>query len=65
VVIDSIEGMRTLFDGIPLDEVSTSRHQRPRGPAAALSAGGEAHGAPGSKLTATIRNDVLDDPERA
>ena len=61
VAIDSIEDMRTLFDGIPLDEVSTS--MTINAPASVLlllyQLVGEEHAVPGSKLTGTIQNDVL------
>ena len=61
VAIDSIEDMRTLFDGIPLDEVSTS--MTINAPASVLlllyQLVGEDHAVPGSKLTGTIQNDVL------
>ncbi len=61
VAIDSIEDMRTLFDGIPLDEVSTS--MTINAPASLLlllyQLVGEDQGAVGSTLTGTIQNDVL------
>ncbi|MGH3913050.1 MAG: acyl-CoA mutase large subunit family protein, partial [Pseudonocardiaceae bacterium] len=61
VAIDSIEDMRTLFDAIPLGEVSTS--MTINAPAALLlllyQLVGEQQGVPGSKLTGTIQNDVL------
>jgi methylmalonyl-CoA mutase N-terminal domain/subunit len=61
VAIDSIEDMRTLFDGIPLDEVSTS--MTINAPASVLlllyQLVGEEHAVPGSKLTGTVQNDVL------
>jgi methylmalonyl-CoA mutase N-terminal domain/subunit len=61
VAIDSIEDMRTLFNGIPLDEVSTS--MTINAPAAVLlllyQLVGEQQGVPGSKLTGTVQNDVL------
>ncbi len=61
VAIDSIEDMRTLFDGIPLDEVSTS--MTINAPASVLlllyQLVGEQHAVSGSKLTGTIQNDVL------
>ena len=46
VAIDSIEDMRLLFAGIPLDEVSTSMtiNAPGRGAAAALPAGGRGAG---------------------
>ncbi|MGQ0777074.1 MAG: acyl-CoA mutase large subunit family protein [Pseudonocardiales bacterium] len=61
VAIDSIEDMRTLFDAIPLGEVSTS--MTINAPASLLlllyQLVGEEQGVPGSKLTGTIQNDVL------
>ncbi|MGH3787907.1 MAG: acyl-CoA mutase large subunit family protein [Pseudonocardiaceae bacterium] len=61
VAIDSIDDMRTLFRGIPLDEVSTS--MTINAPASVLlllyQLVGEEQGVPGSKLTGTIQNDVL------
>jgi methylmalonyl-CoA mutase, N-terminal domain len=61
VAIDSIEDMRTLFDGIPLDKVSTS--MTINAPASVLlllyQLVGEEQGVAGSALTGTIQNDVL------
>src|SRR5687768_17476095 len=61
VAIDSLEDMRTLFDGIPLGEVSTS--MTINAPAALLlllyQLVGEEQGVDPSKLTGTIQNDVL------
>jgi len=61
VAIDSIEDMRTLFDGIPLDEVSTS--MTINAPAAVLlllyQLVAEEQGVSGADLTGTIQNDVL------
>ena len=61
VAIDSIEDMRLLFDGIPLDEVSTS--MTINAPAALLllmyQLVAEENGVAGDKLTGTIQNDVL------
>jgi methylmalonyl-CoA mutase N-terminal domain/subunit len=61
VAIDSIEDMRVLFDGIPLDSVSTS--MTINAPAALLlllyQLVGEEHGVPAKALTGTIQNDVL------
>ena len=61
VAIDSIEDMRTLFDGIPLDGVSTS--MTINAPASVLlllyELVGEEHAVPGSKLAGTVQNDVL------
>jgi methylmalonyl-CoA mutase, N-terminal domain len=61
VAIDSIEDMKVLFDGIPLDEVSTS--MTINAPAALLllmyQIVAEDAGIPSDKLTGTIQNDVL------
>src|SRR4051794_1209782 len=61
VAIDSIEDMRTLFDEIPLDKVSTS--MTINAPAALLmlmyQLVGEEQGVDGAALTGTIQNDVL------
>jgi methylmalonyl-CoA mutase N-terminal domain/subunit len=61
VAIDSIEDMRILFDGIPLDKVSTS--MTINAPAAVLlllyQLVAEEQGIPGAALTGTIQNDVL------
>ncbi|MET0740247.1 MAG: methylmalonyl-CoA mutase family protein [Candidatus Nanopelagicales bacterium] len=61
VAIDSIDDMRTLFDGIPLDRVSTS--MTINAPAALLlllyQLVGEEHGISGAQLNGTIQNDVL------
>lgn len=61
VAIDSIEDMRTLFDGIPLGEVSTS--MTINAPAAVLlllyQLVAEEEGFTGADLNGTIQNDVL------
>src|SRR5215208_4348221 len=61
VAIDSIDDMRILFDGLPLDEVSTS--MTINAPASVLlllyQLVAEEHGVPGSALQGTIQNDVL------
>jgi methylmalonyl-CoA mutase N-terminal domain/subunit len=61
VAIDSLRDMETLFDGIPLDRVSTS--MTINAPAAVLVAMyiavGEKQGVPASKLQGTAQNDVL------
>ncbi|HEU0132453.1 MAG TPA: methylmalonyl-CoA mutase family protein [Mycobacteriales bacterium] len=61
VAIDSIDDMRTLFDGIPLDTVSTS--MTINAPAAVLlllyQLVAEEQGVPGDRLNGTIQNDVL------
>jgi methylmalonyl-CoA mutase N-terminal domain/subunit len=61
VAIDSIEDMRTLFDGIPLNEVSTSMTiNAPAGLLLLLyQLVGEDQGVTGDKLTGTVQNDVL------
>jgi methylmalonyl-CoA mutase N-terminal domain/subunit len=61
VAISSLADMETLFDGIPLDKVSTS--MTINGPAAMLFcfyvAAAERQGVPISKLQGTIQNDIL------
>ncbi len=61
VAIDSIDDMRTLFDDIPLDKVSTS--MTINSPAAVLlllyQLVAEEHGVPGTALNGTIQNDIL------
>jgi methylmalonyl-CoA mutase N-terminal domain/subunit len=61
VAIDSVEDMRLLFDGLPLDQVSTS--MTINAPAALLllmyQLVAEEQGVPGDQLTGTIQNDVL------
>src|SRR4051812_30496580 len=61
VAIDSVDDMRVLFDGIPLDQVSTS--MTINAPAALLlllyELVGEEHGVAASALTGTIQNDIL------
>jgi methylmalonyl-CoA mutase, N-terminal domain len=61
VAIDSIEDMRRVFDGIPLDEVSTS--MTINAPAAILlllyELVGEEQGVPSEQLRGTTQNDVL------
>src|ERR1700753_771695 len=61
VAIDAVGDMRTLFDGIPLDKVSTSMSIN--APAAVLllmyQTVGEEQGAQAAQLTGTIQNDVL------
>jgi len=61
VAIASIDDMRTAFDGIPLDEVSTS--MTINAPAAVLlllyQLVGEEQDVPSEKLTGTTQNDVL------
>ncbi|MDX6763582.1 methylmalonyl-CoA mutase family protein, partial [Streptomyces sp. F8] len=61
VAVDSLDDMRTLFDGIPLDRVSTS--MTINAPAALLlllyQLVAEEQGIAGTQLTGTIQNDVL------
>jgi methylmalonyl-CoA mutase N-terminal domain/subunit len=61
VAIDSIDDMRVLFDGIPLDKVSTS--MTINAPASVLlllySLVGEEQGVAGSALNGTVQNDIL------
>src|SRR4051794_7398935 len=61
VAIDTIEDMRIAFDGIPLDQVSTS--MTINAPAAALlllyELVGEEQGVPSDRLRGTTQNDVL------
>lgn len=61
VAISSLEDMETLFDGIPLDEVSTS--MTINGPAAMLFcfyvAAAERQGVAPAQLRGTIQNDIL------
>ncbi|HEX6969930.1 MAG TPA: methylmalonyl-CoA mutase family protein [Micromonosporaceae bacterium] len=61
VAIDSIDDMRVLFDGIPLDKVSTS--MTINAPASVLlllyQLVAEESGVPGSALNGTIQNDIL------
>jgi methylmalonyl-CoA mutase, N-terminal domain len=61
VAIDSVEDMALLFDGLPLDEVSTS--MTINAPASTLllmyQLVAEGNGIPADKLTGTIQNDVL------
>ncbi|MFI9390958.1 methylmalonyl-CoA mutase [Streptomyces bauhiniae] len=61
VAVDSIEDMRELFDGIPLDRVSTS--MTINAPAAVLlllyELVAEERGIQGDRLTGTVQNDIL------
>ncbi|NQS98623.1 MAG: methylmalonyl-CoA mutase family protein [candidate division Zixibacteria bacterium] len=61
VAVCSLRDMETLFDGIPLDKISTS--MTINGPAAILwafyLACGEKQGVPLEELTGTIQNDIL------
>jgi methylmalonyl-CoA mutase len=61
VAIDSVEDMKVLFDGIPLDKVSVSMTMN--GAVLPVLAGfivaGEEQGVPLAKLSGTIQNDIL------
>ena len=61
VAIDSIDDMRRLFDGIPLDKVSTS--MTINAPASVLlllyQLVAEEQGVPGAALSGTVQNDIL------
>jgi methylmalonyl-CoA mutase N-terminal domain/subunit len=61
VAVDTVVDMHALFEGIPLDEVSTSLTIN--APAAAVLAMyhvvGEERGVPGKSLTGTTQNDIL------
>ncbi|RSS83946.1 methylmalonyl-CoA mutase [Streptomyces sp. WAC06614] len=61
VAVDSVEDMHVLFDGIPLDQVSTS--MTINAPAAVLlllyQLVAEEQGIPADRLTGTVQNDVL------
>src|ERR671938_923871 len=61
VAIDTIDDMRTAFDGIPLDQVSTS--MTINAPASVLlllyELVGEEQGEPSEKLRGTVQNDLL------
>jgi methylmalonyl-CoA mutase N-terminal domain/subunit len=61
VAIDDIEDMRRLFDGIPLDEVSTSMTINATGPLLLLlyQLVAEEDGIGGDRLRGTIQNDIL------
>ncbi len=61
VAIDSIEDMRRLFEGIPLDEVSTSMTINSTGPLLLLlyQLVAEEQGVTGDQLRGTIQNDIL------
>ena len=61
VAIDTLDDMRTAFDGIPLDEVSTS--MTINAPASVLlllyALVAEEQGVPSEKLRGTVQNDIL------
>ena len=62
VAIDSVEDMKILFDGIPLDKVSVSHDDERRGAAGAGRLRGRGRGAgrgAGRSLSGTIQNDIL------
>ncbi len=61
VAIDSIDDMRVLFQGLPLDKISTSMTINAPGSTLLLlyQLVAEEQGVPGEKLTGTIQNDVL------
>src|SRR6058998_2466821 len=61
VAIDSVEDMKVLFDGVPLDKMSVS--MTTNGAVlpvlASFIVAGEEQGVPRAKLTGTIQNDIL------
>jgi len=61
VAIDSVEDMKILFDGIPLDEMSVSMTMNGAvlPVLACFIVAGEEQGCPTGKLTGTIQNDIL------
>ncbi|WP_229075712.1 methylmalonyl-CoA mutase family protein [Actinoplanes sp. DH11] len=61
VAIDSIDDMRRLFEGIPLDQVSTSMTINAPGSVLLLlyQLVAEEQGVPGDRLSGTIQNDIL------
>ncbi len=61
VAIDSLDDMRTLFDGLPLDKISTSMTINAPGSTLLLlyQLVAEEQGVAGDQLTGTIQNDVL------
>jgi methylmalonyl-CoA mutase len=61
VAIDSVEDMKLLFDGIPLDEMSVSMTMNGAvlPVLACFIVAGEEQGCPKEKLTGTIQNDIL------
>ncbi len=61
VAIDSVEDMKLLFDGIPLDEISVSMTMNGAvlPTMAAFIVAGEEQGATRAKLSGTIQNDIL------
>ena len=61
VAIDSVEDMKILFDGIPLDQMSVSMTMNGAvlPVMACFIVAGEEQGVPPEKLTGTIQNDIL------
>lgn len=61
VAVDSLEDMETIFQGIPLDKVSTSMTINATAPVllAMYMAVGEKQGVPASRLMGTTQNDIL------
>jgi methylmalonyl-CoA mutase len=61
VAIDSVEDMRILFDGVPLDRMSVSMTMNGAvlPVLASFIVAGEEQGVPRAKLTGTIQNDIL------
>jgi methylmalonyl-CoA mutase N-terminal domain/subunit len=61
VAVDSLDDMRTLFDGLPLDAISTSMTINAPGSTLLLlyQLVAEEQGVSGDQLTGTIQNDVL------
>jgi methylmalonyl-CoA mutase len=61
VAIDSVEDMKTLFDGIPLDKISVSMTMNGAviPVLAAFIVAGQEQGVPTEKLSGTIQNDIL------
>src|SRR5438132_13329063 len=61
VAIDSVEDMKVLFDGVPLDRMSVSMTMNGAvlPVLASFIVAGEEQGVPRAKLTGTIQNDIL------
>src|SRR5437773_158319 len=61
VAIDSVEDMKILFDGVPLDRMSVSMTMNGAvlPVLASFIVAGEEQGVPRTKLTGTIQNDIL------
>ena len=62
VAIDSVEDMKILFDGVPLDKMSVSMTMNGAvlPVLASFIVAGEEQGVPRAKLTGTIQNDILE-----